>query len=78
MTVWADDEDGLVQVEMGCENGQVWLTFNKKTSVVLMSEGEAWELARQIKDMLDGTKVAMRAAQGGQLEVVDLVERMEE
>ena len=41
MTTWADDDEGRVQVEMGFENGECWLTFNKSTSVVLMKLSEA-------------------------------------
>jgi hypothetical protein len=34
MTVWATDE-GKVQVEVGKESENLWLSFNKETSVLV-------------------------------------------
>jgi len=35
MTVWATDEEGQVQIEIGIDSKQFWLSFNKQTSVLV-------------------------------------------
>jgi hypothetical protein len=52
MTVWATDENGAVQVEMDKDESFVWLTFNTKTSVLIMTPGEAQELYRELGEVL--------------------------
>ena len=69
MTVWADDDEGKVQVEMGKEGEQYWLSFNKSTSVLVMTRGEAEQYVKEMQELL--AQVDMQQAQGGQLEVVE-------
>jgi hypothetical protein len=52
MTVWADDDEGQVQVEFDFDEKNAWLVFNKETSVLLMSHKEAVEFGKQWAEML--------------------------
>jgi hypothetical protein len=53
MTVWAEDHDGRVQIEFGCDDKDVWLSFNKYTQSVVMTHSEGEELIKQLREALD-------------------------
>jgi hypothetical protein len=53
MTVWGEDHDGRVQIEFGCDDKDVWLSFNKYTQSVVMTHSEGEELIKQLREALD-------------------------
>ena len=62
MTIWGDDKDkssamqNNVQIEIGCDETDLWLAFNKETAAVQMTHAEAWELLGQMQEALDRVK----------------------
>ena len=54
MTVWACDAErespmfDNIQIEIGCDETDIWLVFNKSASAVQMTHAEARELIEQI------------------------------
>jgi hypothetical protein len=64
MTVWADDaekESNLfsnVQIEIGCDETDLWLSFNKATAAVQFTHAEAVRLIADMQNALrEATKV---------------------
>ena len=68
MTVWADDNDGRVQIEYGYDSKDVWLSFNRATAAVLMTRKEAEQLIKDLLDaIVESEKLEVLAAQAGSL-----------
>jgi hypothetical protein len=59
MTVWGDDVEKTsklqnnVQIEIGVDETDLWLTFNKHTTAVVMTRAEAEQLVVELRYALD-------------------------
>ena len=63
MTVWADDPDGKVQVEMDADATDIWLAFNKMTSSFQMTHAEGVVFIKEFQEMLNkGKEIATNKA----------------
>jgi hypothetical protein len=58
MTVWACDAErespmfDNIQIEIGCDETDIWLVFNKSASAVQMTHAEALEFMNQFSEAL--------------------------
>ena len=52
MTVWGDDNESRVQIEMDADATDIWLAFNKMTSAVQMTHAEAEVFIKEFQEML--------------------------
>jgi hypothetical protein len=60
MTVWGKDSESdtnlydNVQIEIGCDATDIWLSFNKSVAAVQMTHAEYRELLKQMEEALNG------------------------
>jgi len=57
MTVWAEDSESQVQIEIGVDATDIWMAFNKSTAVVQMTHAECRELIKQLEEALQFREV---------------------
>lgn len=61
MTVWGEgpageaehDEFNHVQIDVGVDEKDLWLVFNRKVSAAVMTRGEAQQLIVEMQEALD-------------------------
>ena len=68
MTIWADDADkdsamqNNVQIEIGCDETDLWLAFNKETAAVQMTHAEAMRLITDMQNAMCGATTSEATA----------------